>query len=376
MLIISGCPRSGTSVQMDIHRAVFGEERILGAKFPQEKRNKKGDEQEEVPEGVSAIKKHMVGKQEVVLKAQGKEVGRDFKDMNPNGFWECSFTVRGIRHSTREQHLLDQLKIEDKDEMTICKVVSQGMLASIPDYIDKIVYMVRHPRAVAKSQERLQRGFDVMHPDGTMKNIFDDLVIHTPEMYIKVTEEAARFFLNNKDIPVHFVHFEDLMSDPKKELDDIQKFTGFGDYSKAYDVVSAKLNRSKHQDIPSKLWPDAEFVYEKFCEAVKYSRNFDRSKEMDCYREIVRYLKDPKRETNREKRHWPCFRTGQTVSEVQCNACTKNPIVRENFKKHSESMGIEWEMEPCAFECGMDLDKEKSEYLSIKESIKTNFWSN
>ncbi len=40
MLIISGCPRSGTSVQMDIHRAVFGEERILGAKFPQEKRSR------------------------------------------------------------------------------------------------------------------------------------------------------------------------------------------------------------------------------------------------------------------------------------------------------------------------------------------------
>ena len=37
-------------------------------------------------------------------------------------------------------------------------------------------------------------------------------------------------------------------------------------------------------------------------------------------------------------------------------------------------MGIEWEMEPCAFECGKDLDREKSEYLSIKESTKNNFW--
>jgi hypothetical protein len=211
-----------------------------------------------------------------------------------------------------------------------------------------------------------------MHPDGTMKNIFEDLVIHTPEMYIKVTEQAARFLLNNKDIPVHFVHFEELMTNPKKELDDIQKFTGFGDYSKAYDVVTPKLNRSKHQDIPNKLWEDAEFVYDKFCEAVGYSRNFDRSKEMDCYEEIIEYLKDPKRETNRDKRNWPCFRSGQTVSEVQCNACIKNPVVRGNFKKHAESMGFEWEMEPCSFECGMDLDR--SEYVSVKDSIKNNFW--
>ncbi len=371
MLIISGCPRSGTSVQMDIHRAVFGEERILGAKFPQEKRNK---ENQEEASDISAVRNYMSDKQAILSKAQGKETGRDFKDMNPNGFWECSFTVQGIKHSVGSQYLLNHLKLEDKDEMTICKVVSQGLLPSIPDYIDKIIYMVRHPRAVAKSQERLKRGFDVMTSDGTMKNIFEDLVVHTPEMYIKVTEQAARFFLNNKDIPVHFVHFEDLMSNPKEELDNIQKFTGFGDYTKAYDVVSAKLNRSKHQDIPSKLWADAEIVYEKFCEAVGHSRNFDRSKEMDCYREIVRYLKDPKRETNREKKNWPCFRSGQTVSEVQCNACMRNPVVRENFKKHAESVGVEWEMEPCSFECGMNVDKEKNEYLSIEESIKNNFW--
>ena len=38
MIVVSGCPRSGTSLTMDCMRHAFGEDRIMGKKFPQERK--------------------------------------------------------------------------------------------------------------------------------------------------------------------------------------------------------------------------------------------------------------------------------------------------------------------------------------------------
>ena len=44
LVVVSGCPRSGTSVNMDIQREAHGEESICGEKFPQENRKKAREE--------------------------------------------------------------------------------------------------------------------------------------------------------------------------------------------------------------------------------------------------------------------------------------------------------------------------------------------
>ena len=36
MYVVSGCPRSGTSLMMDLMRVAYGEKRLLGKKFPQD----------------------------------------------------------------------------------------------------------------------------------------------------------------------------------------------------------------------------------------------------------------------------------------------------------------------------------------------------
>jgi len=38
LTVVSGCPRSGTSLMMDCLRTAFGDDRIIGNKFPQEER--------------------------------------------------------------------------------------------------------------------------------------------------------------------------------------------------------------------------------------------------------------------------------------------------------------------------------------------------
>jgi hypothetical protein len=353
-IIVSGCPRSGTSVMMDCMREIFGDDNIKGSKFPQENRSQMREQQEGEEDQYFAIRKYVADKH---LKDKPDS---SYEDMNPNGFWECQYSVQGIKYNFQDREDLKTMEVGNLENAKVVKVVSQGLLSSDPKYIDKIVYMIRHPRAVAKSQERLKRGFDTKFPDGEVRNIFDGLTIHTPEMYIAVTVQACRWLLANSEIPVHFVLFDELMTTPKERLAEIGEFLGTGDFTKAYGVVEPKLNRSIPEDIPHDLWEDAEFVYDNFV-----SKN---------YQEVLDYFDDPKRSFNREKRSWSCPRYGQQVTERQCKLCRSSSVVRENFKTFAMQKMIDWENEPCFFEVGTDLDRE--EYLTIKDSIKQNFWVN
>ena len=354
MWIVSGCPRSGTSMFMDIMRTVYGENRIFGRKFPQERRDEMKKQGDLEPDHLYACRKYVIEKQE-----EAQEEERSFEDMNPFGFWEERYTVGGVSYHFGDREHLNKLLEETDDDMTITKIVSQGLLQSDPMYIDKIVYMIRHPRAVAKSQERLKRGFSTKFPDGKVRNIFEDLVIHTPEMYIQVTAMACRFFLAYPDIPVHFVEFEELVTKPIEILNGVQDFLGRGDFTKAHGVIEPKLNRSKHEEVENDMWEDAEYIYEKFKEGE--------------YEAVLTYLEEPKRNFNRNKRSWHCPRYGQTVTEKQCHACRENVVVRGNFKNFAVQIQKDWINEPCLFECGYDLDRE--EYKTIEQSIKENFWA-
>jgi len=379
-LAVSGCPRSGTGLNMDIQRVAHGDEAIMGEKFPQESRKKMQEEMlaklEEETDAEHRVRKYLIEKELLRHELQQDKQEQKYKDMNPEGFWECAFSVQGIIYRPQ---FAEELASVRNGKFRVVKVVSQGLLASDPVYIGQVICMIRHPRAVAKSQERLTRGFNYTDPEtGEVKNAFENMVIHTPEMYIGVTVQAAQWFLQNPRIPVLFIHFEDLVSSPKTEIDKMAKFVGRGDYEKAYDVVQPKLNRSKHEDVESHLWEDAEFVYEKFCEATaSINEGEGRAKANRRFKAIVRYFQDPRRAYNREKRNWRCYRSKHMVSENQCKACFNNPVVANNFKKHSElqmgNVAKHWSKEPCLFECGMDLDRKKP-YLTIEESIENNWW--
>jgi len=401
-LVISGCPRSGTSVNMDIQRAVHGEEVILGSKFPQENRQKMRlqmtDRQDGEPDHLWQVRRYLTDKQVQAEDAKMPVNERQFRDMNPEGFWEMNFTVTGISpymvrrgasalFSPHLQGLLDEV---ENGAFRIVKVVSQGLMPSNPRYIGKIIYTIRHPRAVAKSQERLVRGFNYRDENGDLHNAFEDMVIHTPEMFIHVTTMAASFLLSYLTIPIRFYHFEDLVAKPCEVIDDMGEFVGVGDYTKAYDIVQPRLNRSKHEDVESPLWDDAEFVYARFCEAADVINEYKgdnanavrkrRKMAESALKSILEYMADPKRQSNREKRSWLCYRAKHQVTEAMCRECVKGGEVARNFKTHSETteshFGVtkHWSEEPCLFECGMDLDRNPDDYLTIEESIRNNSW--
>jgi len=375
---------------MDIQRAVHGDAAICGHKFPQEiRKHVKAEFERRVgePSHVWECRRYLISKDVAAEEAKTPDHEREFRDMNPEEFWEMAFTVKGIIYHPHFKVLLAGIR---RGDFKVVKVVSQGLIASDPAYLGKIIYSIRHPRAVAKSQERLIRGFNFTGEDGKEHNAFEDMVIHTPEMFVNVTVQASQFLLFNPGTPIHFLHFEELIREPKRVIDDMSEFVGRGDYSKAYEIVQPKLNRSKHEDIESPLWDDADFVYEHFCAAAEIINTYkgDNRRSVESVRrkaekpltEIIRYMSDPKRNTNREKRHWACYRARSQVNEALCRECIKGGIVAFNFKSHSESTpsshGVtkHWSEEPCLFECGMDLDR--GSYLSIEESIENNFWLN
>jgi hypothetical protein len=388
-VLVVACPRSGSSLTMDIQRLAHGDDAILGNKISDrdfEKAMKEEMERRKDEEDHEYRVRHYLLQRQLdqQLERQEKRQSKT-KDMNPNGFWEMEFTVAGISPYRRirgmavySQELQDILDDIEAGTFKVFKVVSQGLLQSNPRMIGKIIYVLRHPRAVAKSQERLSYSLELPDPEtGEIKNLSELIKITTPKMFIEVTAQAARFLLDHPEIPVRFYHFEQLVRDPAPILQDMQEFVGRGDYSKALSAINPKLSRSNHAEVESDLLTDAEYVYEKFCKAAEVINAGGKREEAgEYFKAIHTYLEDPHRLFNRQRRRWPCFRMNHMVTEKQCHSCMTEPIVRENAIKGRKVAPIKnetpWEEEPCLFECGMDLDRDK--YLTIEESIRRNFW--
>jgi hypothetical protein len=359
MFVVSGCPRSGTSLMMDLCRVAFGEDRILGKKFPQEEQIEMVKEQHEMESDNSyAARMYIFNKtrdEEKIMKDL-----EESKDMNPNGFWEMLYTCQGVHYRFGDLPRLEKLQEEKDGEKSICKIVSQGLAQSDPKYIDKIVYMIRHPRSVAKSQERLKRQFPFSNSEEDKMLVNgEEQAIHTPEMYIQVTAMAARWLIKYPDVPVIFVNFDELIEKPNETLQGIRDFLNDGDFESAAKQIEPRLRRSQPQDVENDLWEDAENIYKMFCE-----KDFEG---------IVEYMKNPNLMIYRKNKRWLCTRLNEPKTENECLACQKSSVVRNNFKQRAEKKEINWQDEPCIFECAHNPDEPLK---TIGESVEFNTWAN
>jgi hypothetical protein len=357
---------------MDIQRAMYGLARIIGQQFPQEFRQR---QREIVEDRGKEIIKYFWAKKDREDTTENR-----FHDMNPEGFWECVFSVHGIRYQIHTKNLIEQLQ----NDWRIVKVVSQGLLNSDPTYINRMVFMLRHPYAVAKSQEKLHRELRVngenIYDGATDKdgNSLGAFIIHSPQMFIKVTTQAMQFFLEYRDIPFLIVKYEDLLENPEAEITRIYDFNGKpGDLAAGIACVRKELNRSsKHNPKPSRLWDDAIYLHE----AMLKFRDLHPEDPEAAYKlleDTIEEINNPRREIHKEENNWPCYRAKQQTNFYKCLECRANIISRLSIRDRSEAMDSNskiadnWRLEPCPFECGMDPDNEP---ISIEESIANNFF--
>jgi hypothetical protein len=356
MIVISGCPRSGTSLMTNLIRTGLddGAERMVGLQFM----NIKPDKKKKAPKMTSPK-----GHQKCVKYVQenfgqrgqrGKKDVEDSVDMNPDGFWECQYTVQGCTYSFQNSDELVGFVEEKNGEKrdSICKIVSQGLCNTDPNYVNKVVFMMRHPRAVAKSQERLKRR-------ETVKN----RVVHTPTMFIHVTVVVMQWLNKYKEIPVLVMDYDELLNNPEVQTKRLFDFLGEGDASKTEGIIKPKLRRSYPEEIEIPLWKEAENVHKWFVQK-KFQKAIDFSQDWKTYH-------------NREHMKWNCVRCGEMVTPDRCEACVNNKEIRDMYKFSAEMKHMKWEEEPCFYECGMDIMgdiENKRKPLSLDESVENHSW--
>lgn len=306
-----------------ILREVVGADQFHGAKFPQEERRERWKKNAE------PIDIYIRDKQEPGWDSD------EYKDLNPNGFWECNWTVKGVQRYDKRP-----------GELEGAKVVSQGLANSNPEAISRVIYMVRNPRAVAKSQERLKRRFEEM---GT---------VHSPEMFITVNTAAARWIVKHKpDLQV--IDFDDLLADPVGILTGLDEWTngaGFpGKFEDQAGKIRQRLRRSAEHETPAQsenddAWQDAAEVY-KLLQSGDFGAVATRQREK----------KDP-------HRRYHCTRLNASIPAAMCEFCLSDKTTRDEFRKTARERKIDWRREPCTF-----LAKERG--VSMLDSIANNHWA-
>jgi hypothetical protein len=295
MIIISGCPRSGTSLMMDILRTCLGDDRIIAEKFPKENKVEFSDEAREYAKS---------------------KLNQDYKDLNPNGFYEMGWSVRGVQYTPEFSDLFE--KIENADKPYFCKVVSQGLYKTAPVFVDKVIYMLRAPSEVATSQQRLNR-------DGTM---MEGIPVHSVTMFNRVTYMAAKWFVANQSVPVEIVRHEQLLAAPDSAIEKISYFIG-EPLTEGKAVVDQKLYRSRDKKIPLDDSNLAEKIYKFACEKK--------------WQEIVDLFEI------REPVDKPvnCTRIMRECPKALCDICMKERDTVKNLMKTAARQGIDWSKEPC-----------------------------
>lgn len=331
MIVVSGCPRSGTSLIMLLHKEALGEERIIGEEWPMD--IKFGNKNKQ------ACFDYIRNKTNPDYLKHLEET----KQMNPNGFWECPWTVRGIQYTANTP-----------EENKVCKIVSQGLAASNPAYIDKIVMMVRHPFSVANSQKDLVLPIPVHSRNKDLGNI-------SPQMFINVTVAASNWISHHKP-KLLLVEFEELIADPNAQLARVEEFVGDGDWTKAKQQIKPKLQRNKPQRPNDKEeWDDALHLYDLF--------------KAGLFESVVEWDKGRHKKKKQDNVQFYCPRFGGNTNSMMCTQCKTDKKIGGKFKAQAIKRKIDWENEPCLWECGMNPSKEYTP-LTIDQSIKQNHWKN
>lgn len=329
MIVVSGCPRSGTSLMMLLLKEALGEDRVIGEKWPMDKKHEDSH--------VDACANYLKLKNDPDYKVNLEET----KKMNPNGFWECSWTVNGIQWS-------DPAPLKEN----FVKIVSQGLSKTNPEYVDKLIMMVRHPWAVSKSQKDLKLPLPIHARNKDVGNV-------TTDMFVSVTIGVSDWILKyNPEILL--VEFEELISSPKNTLKKVSDFLGEGDWESAEKVITPKLKRNYP------IRPDERDCWDHALDIYNLLKD-------ENYKGVLEYRKNI---TPNHPTGFKCPRMSAPANSVICDQCINEKFVRDKFINRATAKGVDWQNEPCLWECGMNPDRDSYTPLTIEESIKNNHWIN
>jgi len=344
-LIVSGFNRSGTSLMMDTCRRALGDEAVYGAKFPQQKTVEKELERRDWENEFEH--KYRCYLWEKYSKKEYEEKIQKSLDANPNGFYECAFTLRGMKWCNGLDNILKDYRV--------IKIVAQALPNTNPHFVDRVILMLRNPREIARSFERIGNGEHLCEDEYKRQAVS----LPMPLNYIIGMAQAVKWITKN-DVTVLPVPYDQLMADPDKTLESIGFFTN-ADFSN-HNIQPKQYRAKEEAKSDDPLWQIALSMYHSL-----------QRKDWQHVLEL-RELASPY--IRKEKASLTCARCGLSVSYHQCLQCYNgNQDMIENYKANAEQQGIDWQNEPCGFECGFaHPDDLQDGHKSIDESIKDNHW--
>jgi len=233
IILVTGDPRSGTSLMMNILIALgIG---VVGEKFPMEAR-------------LAKVLKENPGLPQRTIDQLQRRIDHA-KTMNPMGFWEDGRIVtRGLKTVTPEQG------------GKAVKIITAGAWlrptgrGTDPACYDKAILCLRDPRSVAVSQEDLIGGAEIA---GFGAWEFPKLP-QRPNRYLSGTGMFARWLADqpqttrDRFLPVDY---DQLCSDPTTQIRRIVQHLGLNrpDIAPAVAMIDTNLRRSQPADFPENL---------------------------------------------------------------------------------------------------------------------------
>lgn len=223
MIVVTGCPRSGTSLMMRMLRDSLGDDRIVGDKFPM---------------STEGGRLWMRMKSPNIPDDYIEHHAKKLEDMCPSGYWEhTEYTMMGIRPPAPKP-----------PANAVCKLV--GLARTEPSYVDKVIYMLRSPCGVSGSQARLVNAIKLDGSPDCAPDYFG------PELFVDYTSAICRF-LSEHASPTLVVDLYDLRTMPGYTAGRLSAF--LGERVKATGVKRPDYGREKREKHHAGPWWDAAY---------------------------------------------------------------------------------------------------------------------
>lgn len=206
MLIVTGTPRSGTSMWMQILVAAGFE--AIGEPFP-------GDWRELLAEA------------------------------NPDGFWESQL-LGGIYYRTNPHPLTGAFLFPEQTSFHAVKVLIPGLIRSDIAFLDRVIGTVREWRQFCASRARLrelyarQRGLEE-HEQLLRLELPAPLEWWT-DNYALLRDVATRRYA------AHVCSYQSLLEDPEKAVDEVLRWLGRGEREAA--IAAVRPSHQTQRDVP------------------------------------------------------------------------------------------------------------------------------
>lgn len=331
-VIVTGVPRSGTSMQMQTLKCLGLE--IVGDEYPQLKNIKKFIKQKEIKgkdvseEFLEMNEGPVIGedneflgfiiKQKDSKKFFSKDIGemKEFteffkasKNMNPRGFYEISGAVmRGIQDEKLIKNKAVKIIVEGLPERVISRKnkdgeVEEKIIGTKPEILEKakIILCLRNPRNVAISQKNLQERnkVKIVNED----NEFVDIKKVFPENPTRYAYEMSKFYFWIKENPeienkLLKIDFDDMHDKTEQQIDRLEKYLELDCLDEKKQLAIENVTNKLRRSVDFEGWHEqlkesgkvAEMLYEYFKNGKEVDEEFLKEYLKNKYLESVQWI--------------------------------------------------------------------------------------